>query len=106
MMLRRATCEHESVLVGPQRRGSGVGEEGAPKSKTARRFGIDRATVKRCYRKRLDECATPEPRKAPGRAPGPGEGVMRLLEPDLEQRPWATHPLGGPSSCLPSAQWR
>ena len=40
-------------------------KKGVPKSETARRFGVHRATVKR-YCKRLDERGTLQPRKAPG----------------------------------------
>ncbi len=65
-------------------------KKGVPKSETARRFGVDRATVKR-YCKQLDERGTLEPRKAPGRAPKLDEKAMRLLAQDLEERPWATH---------------
>jgi transposase len=43
-------------------------KKGVPKSETARRFGVDRATVKR-YCKQLDERGTLEPRKAPGKRP-------------------------------------
>jgi transposase len=64
--------------------------KGVPKAETARRFGVDRATVKR-YCKLLDERGTLEPRKAPGRAPKLDEKAMRLLAEDLEVRPWATH---------------
>lgn len=66
-------------------------KKGVPKSETARRFGVDRATVKR-YCKRLDERGTLEPCKAPGKAPKLGEKARKLLSEDLEQRPWATHP--------------
>ena len=65
-------------------------KEGVPKSETARRFGVDRATVKR-YCKQLDERGTLKPRKAPGKAPKFDEKAMRLLAQDLQQRPWATH---------------
>src|ERR687898_131235 len=65
-------------------------KRGVPKAETARRFGVDRATVKR-YCKQLDERGTLEPRKAPGRAPKLDEKAMKLLLEDLEQRPWATH---------------
>ncbi|MBA3791988.1 MAG: transposase [Rubrobacter sp.] len=65
-------------------------KKGVPKSETARRFGVDRATLKR-YCKLLDERGTLEPRKAPGKASKLDEGMMRLLEEDLQQRPWATH---------------
>jgi|SRR5215204_5101670 len=65
-------------------------KKGVPKAETARRFGVDRATVKR-YCKQLDERGSLEPRKAPGRAPKLEEKAKRLLLEDLEQRPWATH---------------
>ncbi len=65
-------------------------KKGVPKSETARRFGVDRATVKR-YCKQLDERGTLEPRKAPGKKPKLDEKAMRLLAQDLEERPWATH---------------
>ncbi len=65
-------------------------KKGLPKAETARRFGVDRATVKR-YCKQLDERGTLEPRKAPGRAPKLDEKATKLLLEDLEERPWATH---------------
>src|SRR3712207_2281103 len=65
-------------------------KKGVPKAETARRFGVDRATVKR-YCKQLDERGTLEPRKAPGRAPKLDEKAMKLLAKDLQERPWATH---------------
>jgi transposase len=65
-------------------------KKGVPKAETARRFGVDRATVKR-YCKQLDERGTLEPRKAPGRAPKLDEKATKLLLEDLRQRPWATH---------------
>ncbi len=61
-----------------------------PKAETARRFGVDRATVKR-YCKRLDEYGTLQPRKAPGKRPKLDEKARKLLAKDLEERPWATH---------------
>ena len=64
--------------------------KGVPKAETARRFGVDRATVKR-YCKQLDERGTLEPRKAPGRASKLDEKATKLLLEDLEERPWATH---------------
>lgn len=64
-------------------------KKGVPKSETARRFGVDRATVKR-YCKQLDERGTLEPRKAPGRASKLDEKARKLLVEDLEGRPWAT----------------
>jgi transposase len=65
-------------------------KKGVPKSETARRFGVDRATVKR-YCKQLDERGTLEPRKAAGKAPKLDEKARKLLSEDLERRPWATH---------------
>ncbi len=60
--------------------------KGVPKSETARRFGVDRATVKR-YCKQLNECGTLKPRKAPGKRPKLDEKARKLLAKDLEQRP-------------------
>jgi transposase len=65
-------------------------KKGVPKAETARRFGVDRATVKR-YCKQLDERGTLEPRKAPGKKPKLDEKARKLLVDDLQQRPWATH---------------
>ena len=65
-------------------------KQGVPKAETARRFGVDRATLKR-YCKQLHERASLQPRKAPGRAPKLDEKAKRLLLEDLERRPWATH---------------
>ena len=65
-------------------------KKGVPKAQTARRFGVDRATVKR-YCKQLDERGTLEPRKAPGKAPKLDEKARKLLLEDLQERPWATH---------------
>jgi len=65
-------------------------KKGVPKAESARRFGVDRATVKR-YCKLLDERGTLEPGKAPGRAPKLDEKARKLLVEDIEQRPWATH---------------
>ena len=65
-------------------------KKGVPNSETARRFGVDRATVKR-YCKQLDERGTLEARKAPGRAPKLDEKATKLLANDLQERPWATH---------------
>jgi transposase len=65
-------------------------KKGVSKSETARRFGIDRATVKR-YCKQLDERGTLEPRMAPGKEPKLDQKATKLLAKDLEERPWATH---------------
>ena len=63
---------------------------GVSKSETARRFGVNRSTVKR-YVKRLEEEGSLVPKKAPGSPPKLTESAKRLLEEDLEARPWATH---------------
>src|ERR687885_2311537 len=65
-------------------------KKGVPKAETARRFGVDRATVKR-YCKQLDERGTLEPGKAPGKEPKLDEKATKLLLEDLQERPWATH---------------
>ena len=65
-------------------------KKGVPKAETARRFGVDRATIKR-YCKQLDERGTLESRKAPGKAPKLDEKARKLLLEDLRRRPWATH---------------
>jgi transposase len=61
-------------------------KKGVPKSETARRFGVDRATVKR-YCKQLDERGTLQPRKAPGKRAKLDEKATKLLLEDLEERP-------------------
>ena len=76
-------------------------KKGVPKAETARRFGVDRATVER-YCKRLDEHGTLQPRKAPGKRSKLDEKATKLLAKDLEERPWAIHSQRGPSSCSPS----
>jgi transposase len=65
-------------------------KKGVPKSETARRFDVHRATVKR-YCKQLDERDTLKPRKAPGKRPKLDQKARKLLVEDLEGRPWATH---------------
>ena len=65
-------------------------KKGVPKSETAQRFGVDRATVKR-YCKQLDERGTLEPRKASGKRPKLDEKATKLLAKDLQERPQATH---------------
>ena len=65
-------------------------KKGVAKAETARRFGVDRATVKR-YCRQLHERGTLKPRKAPGKRSKLDEKAMRLLAKDLHQRPWATH---------------
>jgi transposase len=76
-------------------------KKGVPKAETARRFGVDRATVKR-YCKQLDERGTLQPRKAPAKRPKLDEKARKLLLEDLQQRPWATHSQRERRSFLPS----
>src|SRR5215213_7488247 len=60
-----------------------------PKSETARRFGVDRATVKR-YCEQLDERGTLDPKKAPPKKSKVDEKARKLLLEDLQEWPWAT----------------
>ena len=58
--------------------------KGVPKAQTtARRFGLDRATLKR-YCKLLDERGTLQARKAPAKKPKPDEKAIKLLAKDLQ----------------------
>ena len=69
-------------------------KKGLSKSETARRFSVDRATLKRYCKqlcKQLDERGTLQPRKAPANRPKLDEKASKLLLEDLQQRPWATH---------------
>jgi transposase len=61
-------------------------KKGVSKTETTRRFGVDRATVKR-YCKQFDERDTFEPTKAPGKRPKLDEKRRKLFLEDLEQRP-------------------
>src|SRR5215211_4658756 len=56
-------------------------KKGVPKkSETARRFGVDQAKRSRALlQKQLDERATLEPRKAPGKRPKLDEKARKLL---------------------------
>ena len=64
--------------------------KGISKSETARRFGVDRSTVKR-YLKQLDQEDSLVPKKSPGSRSKLDQSAMRVLEQDLESRPGATH---------------
>jgi transposase len=74
-------------------------KKGVSKGETARRFGVHRATLKRYYCKRLDERATLEPDKAPGKRSKLDEKASKLLLEDLRWRPRATHAQRAHSSC-------
>jgi transposase len=73
------------------RRSSSRSRRASPRPLSARRFGVDRATLKR-YCERPDERGTLEPRKSPGQETQAGcEKARKLLLEDLRERPWATH---------------
>jgi len=76
-------------------------KKGVSKGETARRFGVDRATVKR-YCKRLDERGTLEPDKAPGKRPKLDEKAGKPLGEDSDGGR-GPPTLRGRSSCRPSA---
>jgi transposase len=60
-----------------------------PKAQAARTFGVGISTVKR-YATKVQRGESLEPGKAPGKPPKIDEGVGKLLEADLEERPFAT----------------
>jgi transposase len=64
--------------------------KGISKSETARRFSVDRSTVKR-YLKQLDQEDSLVPKKSPGSRSKLDQSAMRVLEQDLRTRPGATH---------------
>src|SRR5918998_1011313 len=98
--------KHECIFAGSHREDCRVGEEkGLSKSETARRFSVDRATLKRYCKqlcKQLYERGTLQPRKAPAKRPKLDEKARKLLLEDLQQRPWATHSQRERRSFLPS----
>jgi transposase len=65
-------------------------KKGVPKSETARRFAVDRATVKR-HCNQLDERGTLEPRKSPGEKPKLDKKAKKLLAKELQERTWVIH---------------
>jgi transposase len=58
------------------------------KSEAARTFGVSLSSVKR-YAKAVSEGRSLSPGKAPGKRPKLDEKARRLLEADLEERPFA-----------------
>jgi transposase len=58
------------------------------KSEAARAFGVSRSSVKR-YVKAVCEGRSLRPGKAPGKKPKLDEKARRLLEADIEERPFA-----------------
>jgi transposase len=64
-------------------------ERGMPKAQAARTFGVGISTVKR-YATKAQNGEPLEPGKAPGKRPKMDEPVSKLLEEDLQERPFAT----------------
>jgi transposase len=64
-------------------------ERGMPKAQAARTFGVGISTVKR-YATKVQRGESLEPGKAPGKPPKIDERAKKLLEVDLEERPFAT----------------
>jgi len=62
---------------------------GMPKAEAARTFGVGISTVKR-YATKARRGEPLQPGKAPGTRPKMDERVSKLLEADLEERPFAT----------------
>ena len=64
-------------------------ERGMPKAEAARTFGVGVSTVKR-YATKAQRGEPLRPGKAPGKRPKMDERVSKLLEEDLEERPFVT----------------
>jgi transposase len=67
-----------------------VHQRGMGKSEAARTFGVSLSSVKR-YVKAVQEGRSLSAGKAPGKRPKLSERAKRLLEADVEERPWAKH---------------
>jgi transposase len=64
-------------------------ERGMPKAEAARTFGVGISTVKR-YATKVQKGEPLEPGKAPGKRPKMDERLRKLLEEDLNERPFVT----------------
>jgi transposase len=64
-------------------------QRGLPKAEAARTFGVGISTLKR-YATKAQRGEPLEPAKAPGKQPKMDERVRKLLEEDLEERPFVT----------------
>jgi transposase len=64
-------------------------EQGMPKAQAARTFAVGISTVKR-YASKAQRGESLESGKAPGKPPKIDERVGKLLEADLQERPFAT----------------
>jgi transposase len=62
---------------------------GMPKAEAARTFGVGISTVKR-YATKARRGEPLQPGRAPGKRPKIDERVSKLLEEDLQERPFAT----------------
>jgi transposase len=62
---------------------------GMPKAEAARTFGVGVSTVKR-YATKAQRGEPLRPGKAPGKRPKMDERISKLLEEDLEERPFVT----------------
>jgi transposase len=65
-----------------------VQQRGMSKSEAARTFGVSRSSVKR-YVKAVCEGRSLKPGKAPGKKPKLNEKAKKLLQADIEERPFA-----------------
>jgi transposase len=64
-------------------------ERGMPKAEAARTFGVGISSVKR-YATKAQKGEPLEPAKAPGKRPKMDERLRKLLEGDLNERPFVT----------------
>ena len=64
-------------------------QRGMPKAQAARTFGVGISTLKR-YATKAQKGEPLEPAKAPGKRPKMDERVSKLLEEDLQERPFLT----------------
>ena len=62
---------------------------GIPKARAARTFGVSLSSVKR-YASKADRGEPLAPKKSPGSAPKLDERATKLLEDDLQERPFAS----------------
>jgi putative transposase len=68
---------------------SAVREEGMSKAQAARTFSVSLSSVKR-YAKKAERGESLAPKKRPGSPPKLDEKAMKLVEEDLQERPFAT----------------
>jgi transposase len=80
-------------------------ERGTPTAEVAKTFGVGASTVKR-YAAAAREGRSLAPKKRPGSKPKLDGATRKLLEADLRERPAATLPERGASSCGGRSAWR